>query len=102
MFAAESDAILLSLICSGDEQAMGAFYDRHCNLVYTVALNILRDEDRAADATHDIFMQVWRSTTQFLESPKQPRGALAVSTWKYSAGLQHQAPSLRTRLDCQF
>lgn len=102
MFAAESDATLLACIRSGDEQAMETFYDRHCNLVYTVALNILRDEARAADATFDIFMQVWRSTAQFLESRKEPRGALAVSTWKYSSGLQHQIPSLRTRLDHQF
>jgi len=39
----EPDASLLALIALGDDLAMAAVYDRHCTLVYTIALRILVD-----------------------------------------------------------
>lgn len=58
--ATMDDGTLLALAGQGDENAMGALFDRYSRLVYSVALRVLRDPGAAEDVLQDVFMQVWR------------------------------------------
>lgn len=62
---------------SGDEGALRAVYARYGRAVYTVAFSILRDADRAADATQAAFVNAWRAAARF-----DPTHALA--PWLYT------------------
>jgi len=60
-----TDAMLVSAIRSGDQTAMAEIYDRHSNVVYSVALRILGDTGAAEDILQDVFMQLWRNPRAF-------------------------------------
>ena len=51
-----SDRQIVELVIRGDKESYGLLVDRHGNLVYRLALNILRDCDRAMDVTQEAFM----------------------------------------------
>lgn len=53
------DLALLQRIAARDEQALGAFYDRHSALAYGVILRILRDPNDADDVLQETFVRVW-------------------------------------------
>ncbi len=55
------DAVLVSAIRSGDEQAMAQLYERYSAIVYSVALRVLGDTGAAEDILQEVFMQLWRS-----------------------------------------
>jgi len=60
-----SDAVLLSAMRSGDEQAMAEVYDRYSGIVYSVALRVLGDTGAAEDVLQEVFMQLWRNPDVF-------------------------------------
>ena len=62
-------------MAEGDEQALGAFYDRWHPLVNSVVVRILRHRDDADDVVEEIFWQVWRQAGRYEGS----RGA--AQTW---------------------
>ena len=75
-----SDAMLVSAIRSGDEQAMAQLYDRYSPIIYSVALRVLGDTGAAEDVLQDVFMQLWRNPGAF-DSSRGSLGAwLAVIT----------------------
>ena len=51
---------LIERISRSDQSALEQFYDATKNLVYSLALRILRDATVAEDVTLEVFMQVWR------------------------------------------
>ena len=55
----------MSAVRSGDENAMGALYDRYSGVVYSVALRVLGDTGAAEDVLQEIFMQLWRNPAAF-------------------------------------
>ncbi|MGE5295914.1 MAG: sigma-70 family RNA polymerase sigma factor, partial [Solirubrobacterales bacterium] len=56
---AETEAILLNrFVCSGDAEAFGEIIRRYAGLVYSAALRILTDVDRASDVAQDTFLQL--------------------------------------------
>lgn len=55
------DAMLVSAIRSGDEQAMEQLYERYSAIVYSVALRILGDTGAAEDILQEVFMQLAQS-----------------------------------------
>jgi len=59
--ASPGPASVLTLIASGEQQAMGTLYDQYSGLVYSVALRILRDPKAAEDVLHEVLMQIWRA-----------------------------------------
>ena len=73
-----SDAMLVSAIRSGDEQAMAQLYDRYSPIIYSVALRVLGDTGTAEDILQEVFMQLWRSPDVFDASRGSLRGWLAV------------------------
>jgi RNA polymerase sigma factor (sigma-70 family) len=69
------DHDLLTACAEGDEQALGALYDRFGTVAYRLALRILRDAGLAEDAVQEAFLTVWRQAGSFDRS----RGK--ASTW---------------------
>ena len=74
------DAVLVSAIRSGDEQAMAQIYERYSPIVYSVALRVLGDTAAAEDILQEVFMQLWRSPEVFDASRGSLPGWLAVIT----------------------
>jgi RNA polymerase sigma-70 factor, ECF subfamily len=66
------DTELLSRVGQGDENAMESVFRRYCGPVYSVALHILHDSGQAEDVMQEIFLQLWRRPTAFV----QTRGSL--------------------------
>ena len=73
-----TDAILVSAIRSGDEQAMAQLYERYSPIVYSVALRVLGNTAAAEDILQEVFMQLWRSPEAFDASRGSLAGWLAV------------------------
>jgi RNA polymerase sigma-70 factor, ECF subfamily len=74
------DAILVSAIRSGDEQAMARLYERYSPIVYSVALRVLSSTEAAEDILQEVFMQIWRSPDLFDATRGSLPGWLAVIT----------------------
>ncbi len=56
---AETETILLNrFVCSGDAEAFGEIIRRYAGLVYSAALRVLADVDRASDVAQDTFLQL--------------------------------------------
>jgi RNA polymerase sigma factor (sigma-70 family) len=72
------DFELLARVGRGDQGALAALYDRHCSVVYAVALRVCGDSASAEAALQDIFMQVWLAPQQFASAPGTLAGRLGV------------------------
>ena len=57
-------------------------YEAHSRQVFYLCLRLLSDPTKAEDATHDVFLKVWRKLDQF-------RGESSVRTWIYQIALNH-------------
>ena len=55
-----TDVRLLALIAERDPQALELLYERYATQVFSLALAMLKDRDKAADLTQEIFLLVWR------------------------------------------
>jgi len=74
--AADSDdASLVRRMAAGDEQALGALYDRWHAVVSGVVARMLRQPDDVEDVVEETFWQAWRQASRF----DPTRGA--VQTW---------------------
>jgi RNA polymerase sigma-70 factor (ECF subfamily) len=74
------DAMLVSAVRSGDEQAMAQLYERYSPIVYSVALRVLSDTGAAEDILQEVFMQLWRNPDVFDATRGSLPGWLAVIT----------------------
>jgi RNA polymerase sigma factor (sigma-70 family) len=70
-----SDEELLEAIAAGDENALGALYDRFGRIAYGVALRVLHDKALAEDAVQEAFLAIWRSAARYRLERAKP------STW---------------------
>ncbi len=59
------DHDLLAACAEGDEQALGAIYDRFGKVAYGLALRVVRDATLAEDAVQEAFLDVWRQAARF-------------------------------------
>ncbi|MES2028992.1 MAG: sigma-70 family RNA polymerase sigma factor [Pseudomonadota bacterium] len=87
---ATSDEILLENIASGDRLAMHTLYARHNVRVYRFVLRMLRDTSAAEDLVSQVFLDVWRTASQF-------EGRSQVSTWLLSIARFKALTALRQR-----
>jgi RNA polymerase sigma-70 factor (ECF subfamily) len=62
---ASDDASLLRRMANGDEQALGALYDRWHPLVNAMVLRILRQRDDVDDVVEETFWQAWRQAGRY-------------------------------------
>ena len=72
----DSEGTIVQRAQRGDEQALGALYQSHNKLVYSVCLRMTKDVAAAEDMTQEAFIQVFRNLNSF-------RGGSAFSTWVY-------------------
>ena len=61
----EADHVLVLRIVQRDETALAELYDRYGNLVYAVALRVLRDASAAEEVLQDIFHRLWSAAARF-------------------------------------
>ena len=59
-----------------------ALYDEHSRAIYYLALRFLGDEQKAEDATHDVFLKAFQRMEQF-------RHDASVRTWLYRIAINH-------------
>ena len=69
------DEALVRRMAAGDDQALGALYDRWQSVVHGVVARMLRQADDVEDVVEETFWQAWRQASRFDRS----RGA--VQTW---------------------
>ena len=53
---AESDAVVVARVASGDRAALGALYDRYASVLLGVAFRLLMSKPDAEDVVHDVFV----------------------------------------------
>ncbi|MEZ0221644.1 sigma-70 family RNA polymerase sigma factor [Tardiphaga sp. 1201_B9_N1_1] len=87
---ATSDEMLLENIASGDRTAMHTLYARHNVRVYRFVLRMLRDTSATEDLVSQVFLDVWRTASQF-------EGRSQVSTWLLSIARFKALTALRQR-----
>ena len=87
---ATSDEMLLEKIAAGDRTAMHTLYARHNVRVYRFVLRMLRDNAATEDLVSQVFLDVWRSASQF-------EGRSQVSTWLLSIARFKALTALRQR-----
>ncbi|MDB5620356.1 sigma-70 family RNA polymerase sigma factor [Tardiphaga sp.] len=87
---ATSDEMLLEKIATGDRTAMHTLYARHHVRVYRFVLRMLRDTASAEDLVSQVFLDVWRTASQF-------EGRSQVSTWLLSIARFKALTALRQR-----
>ena len=87
---ATSDEMLLEKIAAGDRTAMHTLYTRHNVRVYRFVLRMLRDTASAEDLVSQVFLDVWRTASQF-------EGRSQVSTWLLSIARFKALTAMRQR-----
>ena len=85
-----SDEMLLDSITDGDRNAMHVLYARHHVRVYRFILRMVRDATTAEDLTSQVFLDVWRTASQFQRRSQ-------VSTWLLSIARFKALTALRQR-----
>lgn len=55
----------VAAIATGDEQALGTFYDATIGRVFGFALRIVRQREAAEEVAEDVYMQVWQQAGRF-------------------------------------
>src|SRR5215475_8033782 len=69
------DVELVAAMAAGDRRALATLYERHCALLLGLAMRIVREKREAEDLLHDVFLEAWRTASDF--DPKRGR----VRTW---------------------
>ena len=87
---ATSDELLLQSIADGGRAAMHILYSRHNVRVYRFILRIVRDTSVAEDLVSQVFLDVWRTASQF-------EGRSQVSTWLLSIARFKALTAMRQR-----
>ena len=68
--------ILIEAILNGDTRAYAELVDRYKDLVYTLALRMLKHKEEAEEVAQDTFIKVFKSLNKF-------KGDSKFSTWIY-------------------
>lgn len=63
--AAARDLELLERASGGDERALGDLYDRHADVVFSLAKAIVGSRTDAEDVSAAVFAQLWRTAAQY-------------------------------------
>lgn len=85
------DLALVGRLAAGDEAALAALYDRWSERLYSVALQLVKQPDRAEDVLEETFWQVWRGAGAYSPSRK------SVATWLLTIARRRSLERLRAR-----
>jgi RNA polymerase sigma-70 factor (ECF subfamily) len=72
----------VAAVGSWSHPQFGEIYNEHSRAIFYLALRFLGDPDKAADATHDVFLKAFRKVDQF-------RGEASWRTWLYRIAINH-------------
>lgn len=72
----KSDSFYIDKVLEGDVSAYSMIVDKHKDLVFTVALRIVRNREDAEEIAQDTFLKVYQSLKSFKKESK-------FSTWLY-------------------
>lgn len=64
------------------QSEFAGLYTEHSRAIYYLTLRFLGDPEKAADATHDVFLKAFRKLDQF-------RGEASWRTWLYRIAINH-------------
>lgn len=67
------DEELITLIASGEKDALEEFYNRHAPSVFSLARYMLRDHTRAEEVTQDIFLNLWLKASTYNPQRGKPK-----------------------------
>ena len=87
----KDDGQLLMLIVGSDRAALEALYGRYAAPVYSLAMNMLRDQGAAEEVTQDVFFNVWRRASSY----RTQRGK--VTSWLFSIAHHRSIDEVRRR-----
>ena len=79
---ANSEVEIVAAAREGDHEAFRLLVERHQGRVYALALRILRDSERARDASQEAFLKAYRNIHRF-------EGRAAFGTWMYRLTYNH-------------
>ena len=68
---------LVARFATGDRDAVAELYERYSRPLYTVAMSVLRDSERARDCVQDSFVKAWQAAATI--DPARP-----ISPWLYA------------------
>lgn len=71
------DRYYIDEVLNGNHAQYAALVNRYKDMVYSIAIKILRDRDEAEDAAQDSFIKAYQQLAQF-------RGSSKFSTWLYT------------------
>jgi RNA polymerase sigma-70 factor (ECF subfamily) len=86
-----SDEELIDQIAAARPQAVHLLYRRHGGLVYSIALNILKDPSSAEEVTQDVFLRVWEKAATYRAEKAR------VVTWVMRIARNQSIDALRRR-----
>ena len=94
------EADLVRRIADRDQSALLELYRQHYNLVYGMALRVLRQTGWAEEVTQDVFFQVWRWPEKW-DPEKGHFSSWVLSVTRYTAidrlRREHRQPTLAQR-----
>jgi DNA-directed RNA polymerase specialized sigma24 family protein len=79
---------VLSRIAEGDVAALGILFDQNARSVYSLAMHLLRNHDKAEDVVEETLWQAWQKSVQLVDEAD-------MQSWLLSAGkrrLLEQSP----------
>ena len=71
---------LISKILDGDTNVFAVLVDRYKDLVFTLALRMLKNREEAEEVSQDAFLKVYKSIQRF-------KGDAKLSTWIYKINI---------------
>ena len=87
---------LLARIGGGEQEALGIFYDQTVGRVFGLALKITASHELAEEVVSDVYMQVWRSATQYSAERASPLAWLMMLAYsRASYIMRHEASITR-------
>jgi RNA polymerase sigma-70 factor (ECF subfamily) len=85
------DVALIAALAAGEVEALGALYDRHAHVVFTLLLRIVGDRDAAEELLQEVFLRVWQHALAFDDTRGTLRG------WLYGMAHNMALNELRRR-----
>lgn len=76
-------------VADGDPDSFELLYDEFVDLTFSMAVNMLRDRQRAEDATQDVWIKVWNAASTY------DSGKASVATWISTLTHRHLIDQLR-------